>query len=53
MLSTSAAFRLRMLLAVLAGTIVISLAVIAVLLVAGAVTAGPATGQGGDWGAVY
>ena len=52
-LSTAAAYRLRMLLAVLAGTIVLGLAVIAVLLVISAATAGPAAGEGADWGAVY
>ena len=53
MLSTAAAYRLRLLLAVLAGTIVLCLAVIAVFLVISAVTAGPAAGEGADWGAVY
>ena len=53
LLSTVAAYRLRLLLAVLAGTIVLGLAVIAVLLVISAVTAGPAVGEGADWGAVY
>jgi hypothetical protein len=52
-LSTAAAHRLRLLLAVLAGTVVLGLAVLAVFLVVGAVTAAPAAGEGGDWGAVY
>jgi hypothetical protein len=52
-LSTSTANRLRMLLAVLAGTIVICLAVLAVVLVVGAVTAGAPSADGGDWGGVY
>ena len=33
--------------------LVLGLAVIAVLLVISAVTAGPAVGEGADWGAVY
>ena len=53
MLSTAAAYRLRLLLAVLAGAIVVWLAVIAVFLVISAVTAGPPAGDGDDWGAVY
>jgi hypothetical protein len=53
LLSTVAAYRLRLLLAVLAGTIVLCLAVIAVFLVISAVIAGPAAGEGADWGAVY
>ena len=53
MLSTSAAYRLRILLAVMAGTIVVGLAVVAVLLVVEAMTAGSASGQGADWGALY
>ena len=52
MLSTSAAYRLRMLLTVMVGTIVVVLAVVAVFLVIGAMTAEPAAG-GADWGAVY
>jgi hypothetical protein len=42
-----------MLLAVLAGTIVLVVAVVAVVLVIEAVTAGPAAGNGADWGTVY
>ena len=53
MLSTPAAYRLRMLLTVLAGTVVLALVVTAIFLVIGAVTAGPAAGDGADWGAVY
>lgn len=53
MLSTSAAYRLRMLLAVLAGTVVVGLAVLAVVLVIGAMTAGAPPEDGADWGAVY
>ena len=53
MLSTSAAYRLRMLLTVLAGTVVLALVATAIFLVIGAVTAGPAAGDGADWGAVY
>ena len=53
MLSTVAAQRLRLLLAVLAATSVLVLAAIAFILVIGAMTAGSAAGQGGDWGAVY
>jgi type IV secretory pathway TrbL component len=52
-LSTPAAHRLRMLLTVLAGTVVLALVVVAAFLVVGAVTAGPAVGEGADWGAVY
>jgi hypothetical protein len=52
-LSSAAASRLRMLLAVLAGTVVLVLAVVAVVLVIGAVTADPPAGNGADWGAVY
>jgi hypothetical protein len=52
-LSTSAASRLRMLLAVLAGTVVLGLAVLAVFLVIGAVTGGSASADGADWGVVY
>jgi hypothetical protein len=52
-LSTDAAYRLRMLLAVLAGTVVLGLAAIAVFLVISAVTAAPAASDGADWGAVY
>jgi hypothetical protein len=53
-LSSAAVFRLRMLLAVLAGTAVAGLAVLAVFLVISAMTAEPATNSGGaDWGAVY
>ena len=53
MLSTSAAYRLRMLLAVLAGTAVLGLAVLAVFLVIDAMTGGSASADGADWGAVY
>lgn len=53
MLSTVATHRLRLLLAVLAGTFVLVLAVVAIFLVIGAVTAGPAAGDGGDWGPMY
>jgi len=53
MLSQSAANRLRMLLAVVAGTVVVSLAVVAVFLVIAAMTADSAAGAGADWGAVY
>ena len=53
MLSTSAAYRLRMLLTVLAGTIVVCLAVLAVVLVIEAMFAGSPPGDGADWGAVY
>jgi hypothetical protein len=52
-LSSAAAYRLRMLLAVTAATIVLVLAVVAVVLVISAVTPGPAPGNGADWGAVY
>jgi hypothetical protein len=52
-LSTPAANRLRMLLAVLAGTVVLGLAVLAVFLVIGAITAGSTSADGADWGAVY
>jgi hypothetical protein len=52
MLSTVAAHRLRLLLSVLAGTVVLVLAVVATFLVITAVTAGPA-GAGADWGAIY
>jgi hypothetical protein len=52
-LSSDAVYRLRMLLAVLAGTVVLGLAAVAVFLVISAVTAGPAAGDGADWGAVY
>jgi hypothetical protein len=52
-LSTSAAYRLRMLLAVLAGTIVVSLAVLAVVMVIDAMLAGSPAGDGADWGALY
>jgi hypothetical protein len=52
-LSAPAAYRLRMLLTVLAGTVVLALVVVAIFLVSSAVTAGPAAGQGADWGAVY
>jgi hypothetical protein len=52
-LSSAAVYRFRMLLAVLAGTAVLGLAVLAVLLVAAAMTAqGPGI-DGADWGAVY
>ena len=50
MLSSAGASRLRMLLAVLAGTVVL---VIAVVLVIGAVTAPSAAGEGADWGGIY
>ena len=53
MLSSAAAYRLRMLLAVTAATIVLVLAVVAVVLVISAMTPGPATNNGADWGAVY
>ena len=53
MLSSAAAYRLRMLLAVMAATVVLVLAVVAVVLVIGAVTSGSATGNGADWGALY
>lgn len=53
MLSTSAAYRLRMLLVVLAGTVVLSLAVLAVFLVVGAMTAAPPPDDGADWGTLY
>jgi hypothetical protein len=52
-LSSAAVFRLRMLLAVLAGTAVVGLAVLAVFLVIGAATAETPSSNGGDWGAVY
>jgi hypothetical protein len=52
-LSTSAAYRLRLLLAVMAGTVVVGLAVVAILLVIDATTAGPVASDGADWGAVY
>jgi hypothetical protein len=42
-----------MLLAVLAGTAVVGLAVLAVFLVIGAMTAESPGGDGADWGAVY
>jgi hypothetical protein len=43
-----------MLLAVVVGTAVLGVAVLAVFLVISAVTAGPAAGEGGaDWGALY
>lgn len=47
MLSTAAAHRLRMLLAVLVTTSVLVLAVVALFLVIGAMTAGSAAGDGG------
>jgi hypothetical protein len=53
MLSTVAVHRLRMLLAVVAGTVVLVLAVVALFLVISAMTAGPAASAGADWGAVY
>ena len=53
MLSSAAAYRLRMLLAVMAATVVLVLAVVAVVLVISAATQGSATGNGADWGAVY
>lgn len=52
MLSTVAVHRLRLLLAVLAGTSVLVLAVVAAYLVIVAMTAGSAAGDG-DLGAVY
>jgi hypothetical protein len=52
-LSTSAAYRLRMLLAVLTGTVVVCLVVLAVVLVIGAMAAGSPPDAGADWGAVY
>jgi hypothetical protein len=42
-----------MLLAVLAGTIVLVPAVVAAVLMVDAVTAGSAAGEGAAWGAVY
>jgi hypothetical protein len=42
-----------MLLAVLAGTLVLVIAVVAVVLVIGVVTAPPAADDGADWGALY
>jgi hypothetical protein len=54
MLSTVAAHRLRLLLAVLAATSVVVLAAVAIFLVVGAMTAGSgAASQGADWGAIY
>ena len=53
MLSTSAAYRLRILLGGLAGTVVLGLAVLAVFLVIGAATGGSPSADGADWGAVY
>ena len=53
MLSTEATHRLRMLLAVVAGTVVLGLAAVAVFLVVSAMTAAPAAGEGADFGAVY
>ena len=53
MLCSAAAFRLRMLLAVMAATFVLVLAVVAIVLVIGAAIPGPAAGNGADWGAVY
>jgi hypothetical protein len=53
LLSSVAVYRLRMLLAVLAGTAVLGLAVLAVFLVIGAMIAGTPAGNGADWGAVY
>jgi hypothetical protein len=52
-LSSAAAYRLRMLLAVMAATTVVVLAVVAVVLVISAVTPGPEPSNGADWGAVY
>jgi hypothetical protein len=42
-----------MLLAVVAGTVVLCLAVLAVFLVISAMTAGSPAADGADWGAVY
>lgn len=53
MLSSAATYRLRMLLAVTAGTVVLSVAVLAVFLVIGAMTAGAPAADGADWGALY
>lgn len=53
MLSTVAAQRLRLLLAVLAMTSVLVLAAVAIVLVIGAMTAGPAAGEGADLSGVY
>jgi hypothetical protein len=52
-LGSATASRLRMLLAVLAGTIVLVPAVVAAVLMVDAVTAGSAAGEGAAWGAVY
>ena len=53
MLSSAGASRLRMLLAVMAGTLVLVIAVVAVVLVIGAVTAPPSASQGADWAGAY
>jgi hypothetical protein len=37
----------------MAGTVVVGLAVVAILLVIDATTAGPVASDGADWGAVY
>jgi hypothetical protein len=42
-----------MLLAVVAGTVVLGVAVLAVFLVIAAMTAGSPVGDGADWGPVY
>lgn len=53
MLSTVAAHRLRLLLVVLATTSVLVLAAIALVLVIGAMTAGPTAGEGADLSGAY
>lgn len=53
MLRSVAAYRVRMLLAVVAGTVVVCRAVLAVFLVVDAMTAGAPVADGADWGPVY